>query len=108
MPHTSLPGLLLVVLLLVPAVLVPSGVAGAEPTDAVVLAVEGEADEDAPLPGPEPQLGEDSPFGPSEYEVPWTYGMGILLSAVAVVAIIGTAAGYWFLVRRPERERSEG
>lgn len=110
MLRTSLPGLLLAVLLLAPAVVVvtPGVAAGDEPTGAVVLAAEEGADEDAPLPGPEPQLGEDSPFGPPEYEVPWTYGMGILLSAVAVLAIVGTAAGYWFLVRRPERESAEG
>ena len=109
MVRTSLPGLLLAVLLLAPVVLASPAVADdADATGTAVLAVEDEMEDDAPLPGPEPRLGEDSPFGPPEYEVPWTYGMGILLSAVAVLAIIGTVAGYWYLVRRPERERPEG
>lgn len=108
-PRTS--ALLLALALVAPAVLaVPATAAASEAAGAPVLAVEDDPEmeeEEVAPPGPEPQLGEDSPFGPAEYEIPWTYAMGVLLTAVAVLATIGFVAAYWFLVRRPERETSQ-
>lgn len=74
--------------------------------DPVVLAVEEDPEgEGRPPPGPEPVY-EDNPFLPPEYDVPWTYGLGLVLTAVGVLAIIATALGYWLLVKDDEPSRS--
>jgi hypothetical protein len=77
----------------------------AEVPSEIVVAVEAPA-EGEPLPGPDPRM-DGGEFGPRQYDVPWTYGMGVALAGVAVIAIIGTMLGYWFLVVRPERESAE-
>jgi hypothetical protein len=95
----------LAALLALLATAVPAALASSAPAGADVLAVEdpeGE-EEERPPPGPDPDY-EDNPFMPPEYEVPWTYGLGIALTAVGVLAIIGTALGYWALVGRDRDE----
>lgn len=51
-----------------------------------------------PLPGPEPQFGSENTFQPRDYEAPWTWWMGVVLTAVAVLTIGGVALGWWLLV----------
>lgn len=70
------------------------------PPPAVQLAVEEEPAEDGELPGPEPDL--ENTFAPDEFETPWTWWMGVILTAVAVLSIGGVGLGYWLLVRRDE------
>lgn len=50
------------------------------------------------LPGPEPNF--ENTFAPEEFEAPWTWWLGVVLTAVAVLAIGGVGLGYWLLVRR--------
>ncbi len=64
---------------------------------AAALAVEVQEGE---LPGPEPNP--STSFAPSEYEAPWTWWMGVLLTGVAVFAALGAGLGYFLLVKRGE------
>lgn len=66
----------------------------------VQLAVEEEPAEGGELPGPEPDL--ENTFAPEEFEAPWTWWLGVILTAVAVLSIGGVGLGYWLLVRRDE------
>lgn len=66
----------------------------------VQLAVEEEPAEGGELPGPEPDL--ENTFAPEEFEAPWTWWLGVILTAVAVLTIGGVGLGYWLLVRRDE------
>lgn len=91
--------LALMLTLTVGAVAVPA-TASAAPSSAIQLAVEGGEGEGTELPGPEPDL--DSTFAPEEFETPWTWWMGVILTAVTVLAIGGVGLGYWLLVRRRE------
>jgi hypothetical protein len=102
MRRTRLVGVALATLVLLLAV---SSLASAGEPGGDVLAVEAPA-EGEPLPGPEPRL-DGHEFGPRDYDVPWTYGMGVALAGVALLAVLGTAAGYWLLVARPQRESQE-
>lgn len=70
------------------------------PPAAVQLAVEEEPGEGGELPGPEPDL--ENTFAPDEFEAPWTWWLGVVLTAVAVLSIGGVGLGYWLLVRRDE------
>lgn len=70
------------------------------PTPTVQLAVEEEPAEGGEPPGPEPDL--ENTFAPTEFETPWTWWMGVILTAVAVLSIGGVGLGYWLLVRRDE------
>lgn len=58
---------------------------------------EGEVTE---LPGPEPNF--ENTFAPEEFETPWHWWLGVILTAVTVLAIGGIGLGYWLLVRREE------
>lgn len=76
------------------------------PQPAIRLAVEGgeggeggEGDT-TQLPGPEPDL--DNTFAPDEFDTPWTWWLGVVLTAVAVLSIGGVGLGYWLLVRHRE------
>lgn len=53
-----------------------------------------------PLPGPEPDFGSENTFQPADYEAPWTWWMGVVLTAVAVLTVGGIALGWWLLVPR--------
>jgi hypothetical protein len=55
------------------------------------------------LPGPEPDP--QTSFAPKDYEPPWTWWLGVILTVVAVLAVGGTALGYYLLVRRPTDTR---
>jgi hypothetical protein len=101
---TAMAALAAAIVVAVGALLQVPAAADGVPDGALQLAVEA-PDDDQPPPGPDPRP--DSPFGPPEFDVPWTYGMGIALTVVAVLAIAGTAFGYWLLVVRPERETPE-
>lgn len=79
---------------------VPAAASEAPAPPAMQLAVEGEGGEGGELPGPEPDL--DNTFAPEEFETPWTWWMGVMLTAVAVLSIGGVGLGYWLLVRRRE------
>lgn len=59
-------------------------------------AAEGEAEGE--LPGPEPSPG--TTFAPDDYEAPWTWWMGVILTVVTVLGIGGAGLGYWLLVHR--------
>lgn len=89
------------------AAVAPAAHASPDGPDGVLLAVEDPEDEgeERPPPGPDPVY-EDNPFLPPEYDVPWTYGLGIVLTAVGVLATIATALGYWLLVRDDEPSQS--
>ncbi len=65
-----------------------------------MLAVEGPSEE-AGLPGPEPNL--QNSFAPEEYEAPWTWWLGVILTIVTVLIIVGFGAAYYLLVHRPRQ-----
>lgn len=67
---------------------------------AIQLAVEGGDGEGGELPGPEPEL--DNTFAPEEFETPWHWWLGVILTVVTVLSIAGMGLGYWVLVRRRE------
>lgn len=67
---------------------------------AVRLAVEEGPGEGGDLPGPDPDL--ENTFAPEEFEAPWTWWLGVILTAVAVLSIGGVGLGYWLLVRRDD------
>ncbi|MFN2555833.1 MAG: hypothetical protein ABR592_03005 [Nitriliruptorales bacterium] len=69
--------------------------------EAVVLAVEGPSEEEGGLPGPEPNL--KNSFAPEEYEAPWTWWLGVILTAVSVVIIVGFGLAYYILIHRPRQ-----
>ncbi|HEX2027561.1 MAG TPA: hypothetical protein VHF25_06130 [Nitriliruptorales bacterium] len=50
------------------------------------------------LPGPDPSPG--TTFAPENYETPWTWWMGVILTVVTVLGIGGVGLGYWLLVHR--------
>ena len=79
-------------------------VASAATSDSWALAqteTQTEPAEEAPL-GPEPHL--ENTFNPPEYVRDWTWGLGVVLTAVGVLAAGGTAMGYYLLVWRPPRD----
>lgn len=83
------------------------GQAQAATQDVVELAAEAPA-EGEPLPGPEPTLDpEANEFAPEPYEPPWTFALGIILSVVAVLAIVATGLG-WMRLRRAEEHEGSG
>lgn len=83
------------------------GQAQAAPQDVVELAAEAPA-EGEPLPGPEPTLDhEANEFAPEPYEPPWTFGLGVILTVVAVLAIVATGLG-WMRLRRAEEHDGSG
>lgn len=103
--------LVLVVLLTVLAAVVPqgAGVAASEPGEqasrehsALVLAVEAPGGEGGgQLPGPEPNL--QNSFAPEEYEIPWTWWLGVILTVVAIVIVAGFGLAYYVLIHRPRQ-----
>lgn len=66
--------------------------------EAIVLAVEGPTEE---LLGPEPNL--QSSFAPEEYQTPWTWWLGVLLTVVAVMMTVGFGLAYYLLIHRPRQ-----
>lgn len=79
-------------------------VAAAAPTYHLATEEGGEGGEGAgettELPGPEPNF--ENTFAPDEFETPWHWWLGVVLTAVTVLAIGGIGLGYWLLVRRDE------
>lgn len=61
-------------------------------------AAEAPAEGEEPLPGLEPNFGSENTFQPADYEAPWTWWLGVILTAVAVLTIGGVALGWWLLV----------
>ncbi len=111
-------GLLVRILVLVLVVLVPvlaadvpqgAGAAAFEPGEqvgreeaALVLAVEAPgAEPGGQLPGPEPNL--QNSFAPEEYEIPWTWWLGVILTVVAVLIVVGFGLAYYVLIHRPRQ-----
>lgn len=70
--------------------------------EAVVLAVDATAGEEGGrLPGPEPNL--QNSFAPEEYEAPWTWWLGVVLTVVAVMITLGFGLAYYVLIHRPRQ-----
>lgn len=66
------------------------------------LAVEAEAGtQGGQLPGPEPNL--QNSFAPEEYEAPWTWWLGVILTAVTVLLIAAFGLAYYVLIHRPRQ-----
>ncbi|MDQ4131365.1 MAG: hypothetical protein M3133_10345, partial [Actinomycetota bacterium] len=66
------------------------------------LAVEDESGtQGGQLPGPEPNL--QNSFAPEEYEAPWTWWLGVILTAVTVLLIATFGLAYYVLIHRPRQ-----
>ena len=94
---------LAVALLVVLATMLPVVVASAQPTpaatDATPTATATDGATDTPSAAP-------TEFGPVEYERPWTWWLGVILTGVAGLMVMGMAAAYLLLVKRSEMTRA--
>ena len=86
-------------------VLAPAAAGAASSGLALLAQTETEPAEETPV-GPEPEL--DNTFQPDDYERDWTWGLAAVLTGVGVLAVVGTAAGYYLLVLRPQRDNEAG
>ncbi len=59
------------------------------------------AGDEQPLPGPEPDP--RTTFAPEQYEPPWTWWLGVILTGVTVVGVAAAGLGYWLLIARPRQ-----
>lgn len=73
------------------------------PDDAVVLAVEGAEQEEAPGPDPSPPDASGNPAAPDDYEANFLWGAAVGLLVLTVVAVVGVGVLYYLLVVRPRR-----